>query len=314
MAGTPPAKQRKTERDMALVIELQSKAADSSCPGSELLRLTLITARKLNREDFADWIQKELNGYRDINDVPKYRRVRGLAVVRSLYGQQWFPMVLSNLEKGVPDKLTTMWLPYPISEIENDAARGEDLILSYDEDVEAMLMRGLHGRGQPALKFTSSQLMGIVNAVRNIILEWALSLEQAGVVGEGLTFNQTEKSSVPSLSIETLINQVTNSQIQVRSPGAQQNFQIKGDDLEGIRALITDLLKAVPTLALSEQQKAELKSEADTIYAQCESPKPKPAILSASLSTILQLVQIANASGSLIDRIQQILRHFGFLS
>jgi len=46
-------------------------------------------------------------------------------------------------------------------------------------------------------------------------------------------------------------------------------------------------------------------------HVQSESPKPKPAILSASLSTILQLLQIANTSGSLIDRIEEVFRHFG---
>ncbi|MBA3883837.1 MAG: hypothetical protein H0X73_14305 [Chthoniobacterales bacterium] len=48
----------------------------------------------------------------------------------------------------------------------------------------------------PQLILQKTSMIGILDAVRNTILEWTLKLEADGVLGEGMTFSQQEKKAV----------------------------------------------------------------------------------------------------------------------
>jgi hypothetical protein len=45
----------------------------------------------------------------------------------------------------------------------------------------------------PELIIGKAQVFGILEGVRNVILEWSLKLEKDGILGEGLTFSKEEK-------------------------------------------------------------------------------------------------------------------------
>lgn len=61
----------------ALVPELVNTAVDTSIPAADLLRRALVVARRLDVPDLVEWINCELNGYRDGHALPEYRQVRG---------------------------------------------------------------------------------------------------------------------------------------------------------------------------------------------------------------------------------------------
>jgi AbiTii len=44
---------------------------------TDVLRKAPVVARKLSVKDFEIWIEKELNGYKEMADLPSYRRVMG---------------------------------------------------------------------------------------------------------------------------------------------------------------------------------------------------------------------------------------------
>ena len=52
----------------------------------------------------------------------------------------------------------------------------------------------------PTLVIRVSQIYGIVEAVRNIVLEWSLKLETNGILGEGITFSKEEKTRAASVT------------------------------------------------------------------------------------------------------------------
>jgi hypothetical protein len=60
----------------SVVVELQQKAMDSDVRISDVVRMALTVATKLDLEEFRNWCLKELEGYED-QDVPPYRRVQG---------------------------------------------------------------------------------------------------------------------------------------------------------------------------------------------------------------------------------------------
>ena len=55
---------------------------------------------------------------------------------------------------------------------------------------------------------SKSELYRILSTVRNKILDWALLLEENGIVGEGMTFTEVEKQTAQSTQV---INNYTNN-------------------------------------------------------------------------------------------------------
>jgi hypothetical protein len=62
---------------MSIVLELQQQAIDSNSDILSLLRKALLVARKLGLKDLQEWIDNELNGYKEISKIPAYRQIHG---------------------------------------------------------------------------------------------------------------------------------------------------------------------------------------------------------------------------------------------
>ena len=56
-----------------IVIELQREALKSDFDIMNLLRKAYLVARKLKLQEFEDWVNNELNGYKDADKIPDYR-------------------------------------------------------------------------------------------------------------------------------------------------------------------------------------------------------------------------------------------------
>ncbi|MBK7648578.1 MAG: hypothetical protein IPJ12_15865 [Betaproteobacteria bacterium] len=68
----------------ALVPELVNMASDPNVSTGDLLRRSLVVARRLNVPELVEWINSELTGFRT-GEVPEYRRLRGQLVVENPY-------------------------------------------------------------------------------------------------------------------------------------------------------------------------------------------------------------------------------------
>lgn len=58
---------------MGVIQDLIDKTIDNSEPVANLLRRAKILAYKLKSDDLASWVEKELNGYKNKDEVPEYR-------------------------------------------------------------------------------------------------------------------------------------------------------------------------------------------------------------------------------------------------
>src|SRR5258706_7481712 len=58
---------------MSLLREIQDAATDQSTNTATLLRKCKILAVRLGNEEFKQWIDNELNGYKTIEELPEYR-------------------------------------------------------------------------------------------------------------------------------------------------------------------------------------------------------------------------------------------------
>lgn len=175
---------------MSIVLKLQKKCLDSNQDLQSLLRESLVISSKLNLVEFNNWIKYELFGYPNQEITPEYRIVSTTLNFFNPY-RGWIPAnVPPELENGLGHTKNTQ----PIGELEHLVKGGDTLSLGLDLQTISDIQTLFGTDFQPRLTTHSSQLYGIIEKVRNLLLEWTLKLEQENILGsDDLIFSDKEK-------------------------------------------------------------------------------------------------------------------------
>lgn len=199
-----------------LVLELQRDALDPNVETSILLRKALVVAKKLNLEDFQKWVMKELNGYSKADDLPPYRIIRGSIKAWNPY-HGWIPYIIEDRKLG--EALSTRRITQSLCELcslVKDKKADGIFTIEYPQDVQNLFKDELL---QPTMHIGANCIQGIIEHVRNNVLEWSLRLEKEGIVGENMTFSKEEKekaltsTSIHIDSFQGILGSVANSSV-----------------------------------------------------------------------------------------------------
>lgn len=281
----------------ALVPELVSMASDPRVLTADLLRRALVVARRLNVPEFVDWINSELTGYRS-GEVPDYRRVRGRFVVEHPQRGSIPFHLPPELTYLVEDFSMRQSVPELAHLMESDQAIYSQFPPEMEHDLIRMTRAHLGVAMRPLLEFSTVQLRGVVETVRNRILDLALELEGRGILGEGQTFTQRELREVKAQHIH--FGTVSGSLVQIDSHGATQTQAntVKGVDVEEVRELVRALDAALSQQNIRGDVADELSAELATLRAQAASPKPKWDVIRATARTIKTVAE--GAAGGIL--------------
>jgi hypothetical protein len=178
----------------SLVLELQSLASAPETDVASLQRKAMLVAGKLKLSDFRAWIDLELNGYHNKEEVPEYRKARGTLHVHNPYrGLQ--PLIIED--DSFANMLQKIDIRDPIGNLVHllENTKAGELQYPLPDSVIAMLMRGQGGYAQlPPLRLVSpGALATVIDGVRTMVLDWAINLENEGILGEGMVFSVEEK-------------------------------------------------------------------------------------------------------------------------
>lgn len=206
----------------SLVLELQRVAMAPDEKVADIVRKASVVAAKLHMTEFKEWCENELKGY-EAKPIPDYRLIRGELKALNPY-RGWIPVMISDSE--IMDKLSYREIGQSIGELQYlYETRTEDSTLQVPlphQWIQKLFSRSSEYRmGMiPTLIMGHAQLYGILEAVRNKILEWSLELEAKGIMGDGLTFTKDEvkKASHVTYNIGTfsgVLGNVTSSQVQI---------------------------------------------------------------------------------------------------
>jgi len=292
----------------SVIIELQREALDRNVPVSDLLRKSFVVSRKLGLHEFRSWIEKELTGYGD-SDTPEYREVRGQIRGWNPYNG-WIPLYFEDFKDA--ERYSKRKTSQSIAQLEHLVNPGEDqstLQMPFSHEVQQRLSTGFGFPTQVSLFTDRVAILGIIDAVRTILLNWSLKLEEDGILGEGLAFSVEEKDAAAQTpqSITNFFGPVQNVQVQQDSPGAVQIAAAV--DIAGVTQFIERFQPSIGDLGLSPEYAAELQSEVEILRAQVNSPKPKPAIIRDSLGTIRRVLEGAagGAGGQFLIELARLL-------
>ena len=212
----------------SIILELQLLASTSGTSAVELLRKALLVATKLDTKPFRSWVEWELKGYADAPDdeLPPYRRV----ITEMRYQNPYHGWQQLRFDNSKAEALfNSVVIRNPIAEIEEMAKPSEGFVTM---PVPAEMLKYLVQQiplleEMPVTRFVASnRVHGMVDAVRTVVLEWALKLESEGILGDGMTFSDDEKKKATASQIFNIgqltgnIGDITGHNIQIGDYGS----------------------------------------------------------------------------------------------
>lgn len=209
-----------TRNSTPIVLQLQELAADSGTPIPELLRKALLISTKLGLKDFRQWVLNELNGYNRVDDLPDYRWIYGDLRVHNPY-RGYIPFITPPEIADVVRRVHVMQSVDTLSHLLTEAPE-RVMNFPFEPAQEAALMRMQDGFAamRPTRIVARSQIVGVLEQIRTHLLNWSLQLESEGVLGEGLTFSETEKrkaemsQSINIHNFQGVLGNVSGSNVQ----------------------------------------------------------------------------------------------------
>lgn len=187
-----------------IIFEIQKEALDEDVSLESLLRKAYFVARKLKLKDLEKWLNQEQNGYND--KIPDYRILSGeLKALNPARG--WVPLIMPADIANISSKMPFGKSIAAIVDIYDSA--DSSFSLSVNGEITDALNEMIDGYPTKyCFTVSRSELYRIMSTVRNKILDWAILLEENGIIGEGMSFTDFEKNVASSLSI---INNYTNN-------------------------------------------------------------------------------------------------------
>lgn len=219
----------------SLVLELQQLAANGSTSVAELLRRSRMVATKLNLVEMNAWIESEMHGYSLDVDLPSYRVLKGELVARNPVNGILMPL---RFEPKLTQNISTIAMRDSVGKIVELATSADaEIDVRFDNEVEAgirLMMSEFHRAWViPFARLYGCQLLGVLDTVRNKILDWSLQLESMGILGENLTFSETEKlAASTTFTINNFsgnLNAVSNSTLSSSNISQRNSSVVKGD-------------------------------------------------------------------------------------
>ncbi len=216
----------------SIVIELQEMSSDENIPITGLIRKALIVASKLNLSDFKKWIEKEINGYEEVSEIPEYRNVTGEVKAFNPYNGIWIPLLWPNAPEGIYNRK----IGQKISEIEyNYKSTDGTIVVPFTQKQQQILIKYFNTPSPPYLIINKAALAGILESVKDIILKWSLKLEKEGIFGEDMVFSKEEQEKAinnQKIKIDNFYGILGSTFIgEVRQ---ELNIDVKNNDLESL--------------------------------------------------------------------------------
>lgn len=172
---------------MSLLREIQNAAVDETVSLAVLLRKCKILAARLGNIEFKVWIDKELNGYDNLDDLPSYRIIQTLS--KGNFSGVW-QSSLRNADipmHCIPEKyrkiVQFVKFSQPIASIESLIKTDDpssNLRFSWDPNLVAIVGRNIYENMnclEAWQRVPHTGIISLLETIRNRILNFVLEIE-----------------------------------------------------------------------------------------------------------------------------------------
>lgn len=183
-----------TETDNLINLTVQS---DTKL--SELLMRASLIARKYKDQDFRNWIQQELHGYRGDDSVPEYRKVSGTPVVENPY-HGWQPIQFKDSESR--KSISSFFWHESVVRLESEV-RNQVTYIPYHESEQDRLSKRTGVAFIHALCISSSSIDQVLGLIRDKLLARLSDMvtdteDSSSATSDSIIFPQVLISRLPS--------------------------------------------------------------------------------------------------------------------
>jgi len=276
---------------LPLILKLQAEAANPDASVTNLLRMAKIAATKLNLKDALVWIDRELNGYMDlkVEDLPPYRRLMGVPQAYNPV-RGWQPIQFPDTKTA--DIYSEAYIGWALGAIEETVREpsGGNYAFPYRPEEKIAIQQSLRFRVDVQISIQRAQLWNVVEQVRNLILNWSLELEKAGVLGEDMHFSEQERGDAKPVTQQFIIHNVgvlgnVSDQASVTN---QQTATAKIElDLGQVRDFLRQARAALPQLP--EKAQEAIRPVLETIDRELEAEKPNSSKIRAAFGSLRKI-------------------------
>ena len=196
---------------------------------------------------------------------------------------------------GTVKILSQCFAGQPVAELEDLAKHNEGILLfPFTPEIQSGLMTGQDVALVPTRHVSNTGIVGILHAVRQLVLNWCLDLERDGILGEGLTFNAEEKKTASHTNYSITYNApVGTSQVQQGSHHSTQTMALSPAELATVKELLGELSAQIHELQLGSVDEMQVKAEIQTIEAQTQSPRPSRIVIREGIASLVIILQAA---------------------
>lgn len=230
---------------MDLLKQIQDAVLDRNSDLPTILRYCRVLAARLAHDDLKAWVTKELDGYDGCDPVPDYRRTsvesRGYFSGPMGYVLDNAPIPLSIVPEKFRDNIEHAYFRESVSALES-LAKGKSLKSSWPPELIAMV-------GEDVYQYLSmidawrvipnSVISGILDTVRNRVLNFAIELESSKVMDsqvEGLA-DEGSSTKIQNIFHTTILGDVNNLAVGTAEI-KQVSVHVKRADLESLRSFL----------------------------------------------------------------------------
>lgn len=245
---------------MEIFKELISDLVDETKNLSNVMRKAKIFASINKISEMQLWIRYELEGYEDKDKLPPYREldVGNIGYFQGPFGSSMRNVVLPtvNLPEPLFEFATKCYVYQSVSEIEGLISSGENgLTRKWPAEYVALAQEYIKASGGMVLvdahqPISKSLLIGIIDNVKNKLLDFLLDLEQNNLVIEGVEMNEEKREEI-------------RQKFEVNVYGDNNNIASGSNFTQNVSTVIKNdiesLFKYLKENKVSEQDISELK-------------------------------------------------------
>ena len=256
-----------------LISEIQHGCLDENIPIESLLRRVKLAAAKLDLGQLEGWVDCELNGYM-IAPIPEYRKLRGdpLGFWRS---GGWDLVTVENARHL--KILSTAQINKSIGSLQHIISRKEKEFYDFSflgdpqEIVDGINTDLVQKISRIATRVSHSEIIEILESVRNKVLDWSTEMERNSIAGKDYTFDKKERESAKSVTFN--IGSIGKFSGNMGEGNISGDITLTDANLDEIREKMKQILKVAPQL-LKAGVENSLPNDIDAVITETKKEKP----------------------------------------
>ena len=295
---------------MNLLEGIIAGATDDSVSTNNLLRKVQVVAHYLKAEEVSGWVKSELNGFSNVDSLPRYRAGLTVPVVGKWAGYFGTSMDQFLSSVGLPKDAEAVLfhasLTQPIAELEDLAALSEDPSQLWDAWQVGQYTRwNAEGKGvwmedmnliSARRVVTRASIRGVIDTIRNTALDLALSLHTTDINAGTLNGPTMADSPIASTVNHFTTNVYGHGANIAFGDNATQRSKVVANDVES-------LVTAARAAGLSEEGLTELRAAAEASGEE-RSSKFKSLLLKMKTGVLLMGAEVTSeVAASQIDQL-----------